>query len=59
MTASDLSAHLAELRAVIDDADKGPCSLDTVLWRLRVLYRLATDTNPWPEDRTGKDENDG
>jgi hypothetical protein len=43
-----LQAHLAELRAVIDDATDDPaCSLAAVLWRLRTLYREATGTDPW------------
>lgn len=47
-----LEAHLAELRAIVDDAQADPaCTLATVLWRLRTLYRVATGTDPWPDAR--------
>jgi hypothetical protein len=57
MTPQALQAHLDELRSIIDDAQEDPHQVDApravlsqVLWRLRMLYRVATDTNPWPEN---------
>ena len=38
------------LRSIIEDGHAG-ASLETVLWRLRTLYRVLTGTDPWPETR--------
>jgi|RhiMetdeSRZDD1v2_1073273.scaffolds.fasta_scaffold1028305_2 hypothetical protein len=52
-----LTALLAWLREAIDDAEAptrpadAQMQLTNLLWRLRTLYRLATDTDPWPETR--------